>query len=205
MPNKYDNVIRANTIIAEDPDPFRFSYSKGRCSIEDDKVLISGHELCPSNEDDAEVLATIAANPKFAVAKSVIESGLREYDQTNSCVSAFLADVQAGGDPVTAHDPYTGWELFMDSHSYSFYGAVRIVNACLKALADEYRLAKAAPTEPMTDELALREIEAAKCTLEKHYDSGFLLGFWHEQYDGFQYRYADGLYAERAQHELAEV
>lgn len=57
----------------------------------------------------------------------------------------------------------------------------------------------------MTDAQALSEIEEAKRILDKHYDSGFLIGVWHEQYDGISYRYADGRYAELAKRELAEV
>jgi len=51
----------------------------------------------------------------------------------------------------------------------------------------------------MTDKRALEEVEAARAVLQRHYDSGFLLGFWSEQYDGFQYRYAEGEYARRAE------
>jgi len=42
------------------------------------------------------------------------------------------------------------------------------------------------------------EVEEAKGILDKHYDSGFLLGVWHECNDGICYRYADGRYAELA-------
>lgn len=52
---------------------------------------------------------------------------------------------------------------------------------------------------PMTDAQALSEIEEAKRILDRHYDSGFLLGVWHEQYDGICYRYAEGRYDELAQ------
>jgi len=57
------------------------------------------------------------------------------------------------------------------------------------------------PDEPepeMTDARALAEIEAARRALQKHYDAGFLLGVWTEQYDGISYRYFNGRYAERA-------
>ena len=59
------------------------------------------------------------------------------------------------------------------------------------------------PDEPMTDARALREIEAARAVLEKHWDNGMLLGFWYQQYDGFQYRYVQGEYARRAEVEEA--
>lgn len=51
----------------------------------------------------------------------------------------------------------------------------------------------------MTTPQALSEIEDAKRILDKHYDSGFLLGVWHERYDGIFYRYAEGRYFELAQ------
>ncbi|MBZ8118565.1 hypothetical protein KUD11_07865 [Roseovarius sp. LXJ103] len=54
----------------------------------------------------------------------------------------------------------------------------------------------------MTDAQALSGIEDAKRILDKHYDTGFPLGVWHEQYDGIFYRYADGRYAELAQRDL---
>lgn len=57
----------------------------------------------------------------------------------------------------------------------------------------------------MTDEFALKEIEAARTVLQRHYDAGFLLGFWHEQYDGFQYRYTEGEYARRAEIEAEDA
>ena len=52
---------------------------------------------------------------------------------------------------------------------------------------------------PKTDAQALSEIEEAKRTLDKHHDSGLLLGVWHERDDGICYRYADGGYDELAQ------
>tara|TARA_R110002073_G_C9244096_1_gene562023 strand:+ start:297 stop:647 length:351 start_codon:yes stop_codon:yes gene_type:complete len=52
---------------------------------------------------------------------------------------------------------------------------------------------------PMTDAQALSEIEEAKRILDKHHDSGFLIGVWQEQLDGICYRYANGRYAELAQ------
>ncbi|UWR21112.1 hypothetical protein [Sulfitobacter sp. S190] len=52
---------------------------------------------------------------------------------------------------------------------------------------------------PMTDAQALSEIEEAKRILDKHYDSGFLIGVWHEQLDGVSYRYAKDRYDELAQ------
>ena len=52
---------------------------------------------------------------------------------------------------------------------------------------------------PMTDAQALSEIEEAKRILDKHHDSGFLIGVWHERDDGICYRYADGRYAELAE------
>lgn len=199
------NKTLANAILTESPDPLQLRYSRGSCNIEHDKLLIAGYELCPNNEDDTEVLAIIAADPKFGNVKNIIESARHDYDRINSCARRFLVDVQAGSCPVVAHDPYTGWELFMDDHSYSIYGAVRVLNACLKALADECRLAKVAPPEPMTDQRALAEIEEAQEVLQKHYDNGFLLGFWHEQYDDFQYRYVEGEYARRAEVEAEDA
>ena len=56
-------------------------------------------------------------------------------------------------------------------------------------------------SERMTDAQALSEIEEAKRILDKHYDSGFLLGIWNECDDGICYRYADGRYAELAKRE----
>tara|TARA_R110002012_G_scaffold318833_2_gene537864 strand:+ start:582 stop:932 length:351 start_codon:yes stop_codon:yes gene_type:complete len=52
---------------------------------------------------------------------------------------------------------------------------------------------------PMTDAQALSEIEEAKRILDKHHDSGFLIGVWHEQLDGISYSYANGRYAELAE------
>ncbi|OCX60550.1 hypothetical protein BFP70_17445 [Thioclava sp. SK-1] len=52
---------------------------------------------------------------------------------------------------------------------------------------------------PMTDAQALSEAEKAKRILDKHHDSGFLLGVWHERDDGICYHYADGRYAELAE------
>lgn len=57
---------------------------------------------------------------------------------------------------------------------------------------------------PMTDAQALLEIEEAKRILDKHHDSGFLIGVWHEQLDGICYRYAVGRYAELAQRDLED-
>lgn len=56
---------------------------------------------------------------------------------------------------------------------------------------------------PMTDERALFEVEVAVKKLQKHYDAGFLLGIWNEQYDGVAYRCANGRYAELAEREKA--
>ncbi len=52
---------------------------------------------------------------------------------------------------------------------------------------------------PMTIAQALSEIEEAKRILDKHHDSGFLLGVWHERDDGICYRYEDGLHDELAE------
>lgn len=49
----------------------------------------------------------------------------------------------------------------------------------------------------MTDARALREIEAAKDIIDRHHGAGWLLGYHHEDMDGFVYRYADGRYDER--------
>ncbi len=54
---------------------------------------------------------------------------------------------------------------------------------------------------PMTEAQALSEIEEATRILDKHHDSGFLLGVWHERDDGISYRYADGRYTELAERE----
>lgn len=51
--------------------------------------------------------------------------------------------------------------------------------------------------EPMTDARALRGIKAAKDIIDRHHDAGWLLGYHHEEMDGFVYRYADGRYDER--------
>lgn len=52
---------------------------------------------------------------------------------------------------------------------------------------------------PMTDRRARKEVEAARNILQRHYDAGFLLGVWHEQYDGICFRYAEGRYSELAE------
>ncbi|WP_287013595.1 hypothetical protein [Actibacterium sp.] len=52
--------------------------------------------------------------------------------------------------------------------------------------------------EPMTDKRALQEMEAAKVIIDRHHDAGWLLGYHHEDMEGFVYRYADGRYEERA-------
>lgn len=52
---------------------------------------------------------------------------------------------------------------------------------------------------PMTDAPALSEIEETKRILDKHHDSGFLIGVLHQRDDGISYRYADGRYAELAE------
>ena len=58
---------------------------------------------------------------------------------------------------------------------------------------------------PMTDRRARKEVESACNTLQRHYDAGFLLGTWHEQYDGICFGCANGRYAELAQVEAEDA
>jgi len=135
----------------------------------------------------------------------------RLYDEleahNSAAVKRLLADIRKGGEPKFILDPNTGWDLCMDDHNafYPLYGASEIVNALLEALSADYRSVSAEHCDPMSDDRALEEIGAAKAVLQRHYDAGFLLGFWHEQYDGFQYRYADGQYARRAEIEAEDA
>jgi len=161
-----------------------------------------------------------------------IKVAQKNFQIDSKASQKFLFDVRCGGVPEIMYDPMTGWELFMDGHGVIFplESCVEAVNMILQALTYHYqRLSavlgdpdkkwdiagvqqlhrtddthKTKPTGPMTDRLALEEVEAAKETLQRHYDSGFLLGFWSEQYDGFQYRYADGDYARRAEIEVRD-
>ena len=53
-------------------------------------------------------------------------------------------------------------------------------------------------SEP-TDKQAVREMELAKRIIDRHYDNRWLLGYHHQEMDGFSYCYADGRYEELAQ------
>lgn len=42
-------------------------------------------------------------------------------------------------------------------------------------------------------------MELVKKIIDRHHDARWLLGYHHEEMDGFVYCYADGRYAERAE------
>lgn len=46
----------------------------------------------------------------------------------------------------------------------------------------------------MTDARAFEEVKAAKATLDRHWNNGFLSGFWYVQDEGFRYSCWDGRY-----------
>lgn len=113
-------------------------------------------------------------------------------------------------------DAAEGWgDATLDLNGYSFYladgGDQQILEIVMQHIPSaekvldllaQLREIVEEPDEPepeMTDARALAEIEAARLVLQKHYDAGFLLGVWTEQYDGVSYRYANGRYAERAE------
>ena len=50
------------------------------------------------------------------------------------------------------------------------------------------------------DKRAQMEMMQVKATIDRHYNNRWLLGYHHEEMDGFVYRYADGRYDELAQH-----
>lgn len=53
------------------------------------------------------------------------------------------------------------------------------------------------------DTKAEMEMKWVKSVIDRRVDEGWLLGYHHEYGDGFVYRYADGLYAARAEQEAA--
>ena len=48
------------------------------------------------------------------------------------------------------------------------------------------------------EQKAKLEMVRVKWIIDRHHDAGWLLGYHHEEGDGFVYRCADGLYEERA-------
>ena len=129
----------------------------------------------------------------------------------------FLFDIRCGGEPEILHDPDTGWELHMYNHDgfYPLEGSEGAVNMILSALAHHYRRVSAVlgdpdqvpddavlqklsrandalpvePTKPMTDDLALRAVEAAQRTINEYVDLGFVTDVVRDEggYLGFSY------------------